>query len=611
MTAMLERRGPDSVSHWMDGPVGLGHALLATTPEQLVERQPFRHTGSGCVITADARLDNRDGLIRSLGLEQRDDWIGDAELILLSFLNLGDDCLDHLLGDFAFAIWDPRNHKLFCARDHFGMRPLCYHYSRGQRFLFASDPRAILVLPQVPYRINAGRIADFLVPQLEHIDYTSTFFEDVYRLPPGHKLTATANSMEIIEYWTPEPATESAGMSDDEYAGGFLEVFTESVAARLRAPSGSVCSMLSGGIDSGSVVAVARKILAAREGLRLPTYSAIRRDSADCAETLSIHAAITMPSIIPSLLELETMPDDLGGLMSGIEEPFDAEMTMIQCIYRAASAGGHRVVLDGMGGDVVLAEGTYIVRLIRNLQLELAWREIAAENGLWGGRSLAGALIRYGRAAVVPDAIRKRLPEVRKDHRTREIVSSSLISADFAKSVEIEERLEQLRRTIEYKRSADYIAERCRMIRPSVTAGRERYSRAAAAFATEARDPFLDKRVVNFCLRLPGRLLVRDGWRKSILRQVMVDKLPSEVLWQRGKPHVGWRFNRAVTRNALDRGDISLEQLRKDLADYVDPNALQNAWQDMLSGGDGEHLHSAHVLSAWLRENSGRPGTPD
>ena len=71
MTAMLEWRGPDSVSHWMDGPVGLGHALLATTPEQLVERQPYRHTESECVITADARLDNRDDLIRSLELKQR------------------------------------------------------------------------------------------------------------------------------------------------------------------------------------------------------------------------------------------------------------------------------------------------------------------------------------------------------------------------------------------------------------------------------------------------------------------------------------------------------------------------------------------------------------
>jgi asparagine synthase (glutamine-hydrolysing) len=608
---MLERRGPDGASHWVDGPVGLGHTLLAATPEQLDESQPFRHTASGCVITADARLDNRDDLIRSLGLEQRDDCIGDAELIMLTYLDFGDDCLDHLLGDFAFAIWDPRHRKLFCARDHFGMRPLCYHYSRGQRFLFASDPRAILVLPQIPYRINSGRIADFLLPQLERIDYTSTFYEDIYRLPPGHRAIVTAHGMEIIEYWKPKPDPKSDHLSDEEYAEGFLEVFTASVAARLPAPPGAVCSMLSGGIDSGSVVAVSKEILASRGAPPLPTYSAVRRDAADCTETRAILAAIAMPAIAPNLLNLETMPGDLERLLSGVEEPFDAEMTMIQCIYRAASADGHRVVLDGMGGDVVLAEGTYIVRLLRNGQLGLAWREIAAENRLWSGKSLAGTLLRYGRAAVIPEAIRNRLTQFRRDHRVQKIVSSSLISAEFAERVEIEERLEQLRRTMGYKQSADYVAERCRMIRPSVTAGRERYSRAAAAFATEARDSFLDKRVVDFCLRLPGRLLLRDGWRKSILREVMAGKLPDQVRWQRGKPHLGWRFNRAVTKSALDRGEIDLEQLRKDLAEYVDPDALQDAWQDMVSGGDGEHLHSAHVLSVWLRENAVRPKMAD
>jgi asparagine synthase (glutamine-hydrolysing) len=150
-----------------------------------------------------------------------------------------------------------------------------------------------------------------------------------------------------------------------------------------------------------------------------------------------------------------------------------------------------------------------------------------------------------------------------------------------------------------HKRSGDYAAERCRMIRPSVTAGRERYARAAAAYATEARDPFLDKRVVDFCLRLPGRLLLRDGWRKSILRQVMAEKLPDQVLWQRGKPHLGWRFNRAVTKSALDRGEIDLEQLRKDLAEYVDPNSR-------LGGhGEGRRWRTSSLGARLVRLASG------
>jgi asparagine synthase (glutamine-hydrolysing) len=179
MTSILGQRGPDRTDQWQDGSVGLGHTLLATTPELEFERQPFKHAETGCVITADVRLDNRKELLAALGLSGRRESVGDAELILRIYLEQSEDCLDRLLGDFAFAIWDPRHQKLFCARDHFGMRPFCYHHSPSKRFLFASSPQSILVLAQVPYRINKGRIADFLVPQLEWIDYKHVFRGDL------------------------------------------------------------------------------------------------------------------------------------------------------------------------------------------------------------------------------------------------------------------------------------------------------------------------------------------------------------------------------------------------------------------------------------------------
>jgi asparagine synthase (glutamine-hydrolysing) len=184
MTALLKRRGPEHTGMWRDGRVCLGHTLLATTPELLIERQPFIHPDSGCVITADVRLDNRVELLKLLDRQTGAESEGDAELILRAYLAWGEQCLDRLLGDFAFAIWDPRERQLFCARDHFGMRPFYYHYGSRQRFLFASDARAILVTPEVPYRINNGRVADFLVSELEWIDYTSTFYEHIFRLPP-------------------------------------------------------------------------------------------------------------------------------------------------------------------------------------------------------------------------------------------------------------------------------------------------------------------------------------------------------------------------------------------------------------------------------------------
>ena len=97
----------------------------------------------------------------------------------------------------------------------------------------------------------------------------------------------------------------------------------------------------------------------------------------------------------------------------------------------------------------------------------------------------------------------------------------------------------------------DYATERSNAIRPNITAGRERYARLAAAHGIESSDPFLDKRVVDYCSRLPGRFRLKDGWPKIILRDLMDGKLPDEVRWGRGKPHLGFLFNDVVTRLAI------------------------------------------------------------
>ena len=607
MTSLLERRGPDRTGRWCDGPIGLGHTMLGTTPELLYENQPFRHAESGCVITADVRLDNRDELLGILGLSDKRDSVGDAELILQTYLRWSDECVKHLLGDFAFAIRDPRHQKLFCARDHFGLRPFYYHNVPGQRFVFASDARAILVLPQVPYRINAGRVADFLVKHLEWIDYTSTFYAGVSRLPPGHRATATPNSLNVVEYWKPQPAPEPGHMSDDDYQQGFLDVFTAAVRSRLRSPEASVGSMLSGGVDSGSVVAVAKDILNTRGDKPLATYSAVRQRGTDCAESRAIHATASMPLISPKLIFPESLRDDIPRLTSGFEEPFDGELMIQKTVYLAAHRQGHRTVLDGAGGDVVLHEGSYLVRLIRSGQLELAIKEISAQNNIWGETSLSRDLLRYTRSAFTPASVKKLLRPIRDGMSKTALLDESLISREFAESINLEDRCSRYRRMFPDNWTPDYASECSNLIRPNVTGGRERYGRLAATAGVEACDPFLDKRVVDFCTRLPAHLRMQDGWRKRILRDVMADHLPEEVCWAKGKPHLGWFFNETVTKMAFDRNDLDVERLQKTLEGFVDPSALRDAWQDFQQGVDAERIHTALILSKWLVETAHRP----
>jgi len=421
----------------------------------------------------------------------------------------------------------------------------------------------------------------------------------------------TPGRLEIEEYWQPQPGFDPAPLSDDEWKEGFLEVFTKAVDARMRAPSGTIASMLSGGIDSGSVVAVGKEILAARGDGPLPTISAVRREDANCEETKAVKAAISTVAISPNLVYLEEIPSAFDRLMADSEEPFDSECMMLKAIYNAACDQGGRVVLDGAGGDTLLAEGTYITRLIRQGQLQLAMAEIAAENKYYEGGALAPALLRYVRAAFVPEAIKKILRGPKYRHGVRGSLKTSLVSPDFARSVDIEGRFERMRRIFPHGWIPDYATERCNAIWPNVTAGRERYARIAAATGTEARDPFLDKRVVEYCSRLPGRFRLKNGWPKMILREIMAEKLPQEVLWTRRKPHLGWLFNEAVTKRALHNGKLDIIGLKRGLMGYVDPAALTATWKTFREGGNAEQIHTAHILAAWLKESANRPVVPN
>jgi len=616
MCSMLKQRGPDGTNRWHDGSIGLAHTLLATTPELQFEKQPFTHAETGCVITADVRLDNRAELLNSLAPERRSETIGDAELILLAYLAWDVACLDRLLGDFAFAIWDPRHRRLFCGRDHFGMRPLFYHHAPGRRFVFASSTRAILVLPQVPYRINEGRVADALVSQLQWIDHTSTFFEEVFRLPPGHKVVVTPAGLQIAEYWRPSPGPDPGPMSDDDYRQGFLELFTRAVESRLRAPTGTVGSMLSGGMDSGSIVAVAKGILNDRGKGPLPTFSAVsgRYDSStpiDCPESSAIHATMALPMIRPSLIYPGTDEQDADFMLSGYDEPFDTGFMFLKLLYRTASDKGVRVVLDGGAGDVVLGEGSYITRMIRNWQLKRALAEIIAENRLYWGHAWSSSLIRYPAHAILPRPIAKFLRNIRNQKRDSTSLGESIISNDFATRIDLESRLVRMHQTFSRGEEPDYAAETVRAIRPTMTAGRERYARIAASAATEARDPFLDKRLVEFCAHLPGHLRMKNAMYKIILREVMTSRLPPEVAWGHRKPHVGWLFNQAIKKCLFEQGVLSADGLQESLRDYVDPAKFSEAWRSFRTHGYSDEIGGALALSVWLRETQQRPVVPD
>lgn len=546
MLGKLATRGPDGSNLWQDGPAALGHAALHSTPESLHETLPLHHAPSGCTITADIRLDNREDLITALSLPT-DRIIGDGEITLHAWLKWGEDCPNHLLGDFAFVIHDARRGLMFGARDQTGMKQLIHAHVPGRVFAFASEPEAVIRAHGIPRRINKARIADFLEDYLEGIDYTSTFFQNVFRLPPAHRLTVTRDRLTISRYWTLTPGPELKLRTDRDYAEAFLETFTRAVRARLRI-NGPAGSMLSGGMDSGSVVAVAARELAARGQGPLHTFSCLGPDPETCVETRTALAAIAgVPGLLPHVADytqLDPFMDDLIRLTRGVAEPFDAHMVLPRMAYLMAHREGLRVVLDGVGGDNALSSSGRLTRLIRRGHWLTAWHEAGGMAHYWRWHR-KGFLRQAIRQALVPDAARH-LRRRWQDWREDDTPDRGLLGPDFAREIGLANRKRAFRnlRPPGIRSAAE--ARAAAFTHTFEIVGRERYDRVAAEQGIEPRDPYHDRNVAELALRLPDAQVGGGGWHKMIARRAMEGLLPDEVRWRQGKEHVGGLYIKAL-----------------------------------------------------------------
>ena len=544
-----------------------------------------QHPETGCWIVADSRLGCT------------------ANSILDAYLQSEDSFLDSLDGEFAFALWDPRQKKLFCARDGVGAKPFYYYHAPGRLFAFASRARSLVANPEVPFALNQVRIADYLVPHLQWIDFTSTFFEGVYRLPPGHALVLTPDRFDVREYWQPTPGRSPGVRSDEEWREGFVDVLKQAIDVRLGTSSMETGSMLSGGVDSGTVTALASETLTSRGMGPLSTYSAVQRNSVACTETSAIRKAANMPGIEPVFVYADDIASDFESFLTGYDEPFDGEFAMLRALYHAAAKNNRRIVLDGGGGDILLAEGSFITRLLRAGKVRRAIAEIRGLKQSYGDASIA----RHLRAAFVPEALKAIARPPQRASLRSSYLRHSMISPEFARLSRVRERMRTYDDLFHGRWYADYAIERCASILPNNTAGLERYARLAANEGVESHDPFLDRRVIEYCAHLPGHLRIRDGWPKAILRDTMAGRLPREVLFQRGNPHLGTEFRAVLTRTAVQQDWMPLEDLKVALNPYVDAGTVTAAWHDFTAGNYAEKLHKLTILAAWLRENATRP----
>lgn len=605
MVESLAHRGSDASGIWSEGFIGLGHQMLWTTPESLQEQLPLKNQNGDIVITADARIDNRDQLIAALSLTDRPaNKITDSQIILASYEKWGDRCPDKLLGDFAFAIWDRRSQRLFCARDPMGIKPF-YYYRSNRLFVFASEIKALFCLPEVPRQLNEVRVAFHLALLFE--DQTITFYQNIFRLPAAHSLTVSYSQTQCRLYWSLDPAREIRLHSDQEYAEAFREIFTEAVRCRLRSafPIGST---LSGGLDSSSIACTARNLLA-ESGQHLHTFSAIfpnlpKKDLQWIDERRYINAVQSVGGLEAHYVHADCLSPLVDLLWQDDEAIPAPNLYMHQALYSAAHQQGVRIFLDGLDGDSTVSHGW---RYLTELTYTGRWKTLFTELKAISRRyklPRRGLLWKYSLKPLLVEPTMQLWQAVRGSSQSK--WSNAGINLSFAQRIRLAERTQAL------------LSNRLAPIRTArqehwlnLTSGLHSYGleltdKGAAKFRLEARYPFYDRRLIEFCLALPPEQKLHQGWTRLILRRAMTDILPPEVQWRVHKANLGPNFKRGLLE--YERETL-MEVLNKPeiIEPYVDIQALRAAYKrytspQLQSNQDVIALFAAVTLAFWLEK---------
>jgi asparagine synthase (glutamine-hydrolysing) len=448
----------------------------------------------------------------------------DTEVLLSAYRHWGPDCLLRLNGMFAFAIWDARRQQVFVARDRFGEKPLFFARLSGGGIAFASEMKALFAHPDIAAAVDTDTLARYTASQYQE-DGEATLFQRVSRLLPAHALLLDTEARVVRQwrYWTPDYTQVDDSIDEVQASERFLELLQESIRKRLRADV-PVGSSLSGGLDSSMIVCTLADMRTKGASFEQHTFSA----RFDMDPTLSEGEYIDMVVERTGVRPHAVSPDPVRLMAESRhlhwhqEEPFLSASIYLQwCVARLASENRTTVLLDGQGADEVLAGYQYY---FRTHQLDLAdrWRipELLRTTQLFNSR-LQIASGRYADSRRrFNDRIAMTTPQLLKTL----FRPSAVYAGPYEVGVPAPRRGQRLRRQLAEALQYNSLPQLLRYA-----------DRNAMAFGREGRLPFLDYDLVDWCIRLPDRALIHDGWQKYVMRRAGEGLLPPDVQWRADK----------------------------------------------------------------------------
>ncbi|HMT06739.1 MAG TPA: asparagine synthase (glutamine-hydrolyzing) [Pyrinomonadaceae bacterium] len=534
MRDVQHHRGPDDGGVFVDGNVGLGHRRLSIV-DVAHGAQPMMFGDLVVVYNGEVynHNDSREDLTaRGHTFENR----SDTETILHLYQQYGRDCVEHLRGMFAFAIWNKRTRELFIARDRFGVKPLYYVLDQQGNLYFGSEIKTILEAGGITPEINFNALPDQFANHGTSGD--ETLYAGVKRLLPGHTLMWSDGKLDIREYWDLKYEPKHEEISDREYVDTWREMFREAVRLRLMAdvPLGM---FLSGGIDSSAIAGVMSTMVS--EPIKTFSVAFNERDANELT-----YARLVSRAFSTDHHEITITPqqffDELPKLVWHEDEPIGL-LASVPLYFVSKLASEHvKVVLTGEGADEMLAGYGRYAKTLKLLEYGEKYESVTPSflrNAVRGGVAtlpggLGGKLSRtfltrdsdieslfLDNFGVFPQAMQRELFA----RETREKFDSEnpfVRQNSWLEKTDAQDTLDKLL----YADTKTYLHE--------LLMKQDQMSMAASI---ESRVPFLDHKLAEFSAKMPRKMKLRGGTTKWILREAMKGILPTEIL---DRPKMGF-----------------------------------------------------------------------
>jgi asparagine synthase (glutamine-hydrolysing) len=543
MIGSIVHRGPDSAGHYQGEGIGLGIRRLSII-DVAGGDQPIENEDGNLVIVFNGEIYNYQPLMEELLAKgHRFKTRSDTEVVLHLYEEMGPACLSRLNGMWGLAIWDKRRRRLFLARDRLGVKPL-YYVQLGDKFLFASEFKAILRYEGWQPTLDPRGVHDYLA--LRYVPGPGGMFRELRKLPAAHFAIVENGRLTLTRYWEPECYAGPFPRRDEEYLEEFAEQFERSVRMRLisEVPLGAY---LSGGVDSGTIVAVMARLLDQPVRTFTVGFDYQHDELAEAADTAK-RLGCRHTEVSCRAEDVNLLPKIVWHLDEPLGDPIVIPM------YQLAHEAKRQVtvILAGEGADETLGGYLFHRALLSGHRLASAVPALLRRAFLQPAVALAPASLlnlafdypatlgARGKLKVfdflgllepgqLPEAYRHLIslfdPRDTADLYTDDFRASLGGSPPASTGAPNGDHVPYLNRIIDLQ-FPDWLPEDILM----------KQDKMSMASGIEARVPFLDYQLVEYLLRVPPRLKIRGGTNKSLLRQYAARYLPEAAATRRKMP---------------------------------------------------------------------------